>query len=155
MNILYSIYVPLSKITYITIFSVRGVSAGRNKGIRNPTNMGDITPKNERNSVDGRNPANHLGCIYSISWYIMFLWYLESSSATLVITKNPQNLNPVAFFLVLGGWAPRTYLTQPMDPEKKQFERLIFPTKHVIPKSLSRLAIGQVSYKWWSDRPHL
>ena len=35
-------------------------------------------------------------------------------------------------------------LTQPMDPEKK-FERLIFPTKcHVIPKSLSRLAIGQV-----------
>ena len=33
------------------------------------------------------------------------------------------------------------------DPEKKKpFERLdIFPTKYVIPKSLSRLAIGQVS----------
>ena len=26
-------------------------------------------------------------------------------------------------------------LTQPMDPEKKEFERLIFPTKYVIPKS--------------------
>ncbi len=27
-------------------------------------------------------------------------------------------------------------LTQPMDPEKKKFERLIFPTQYVIPKSL-------------------
>ena len=32
------------------------------------------------------------------------------------------------------------------DPEIKPFERLIFPTKYVIPKSLSRLAIGQVSF---------
>ncbi len=32
-----------------------------------------------------------------------------------------------------------------MDPEKKKFERLIFPAKYVIPKSLSRLAIGWVS----------
>ena len=31
-------------------------------------------------------------------------------------------------------------------PWNKKFERLIFPTKYVIPKSLSRLAIGQVSY---------
>ncbi len=29
---------------------------------------------------------------------------------------------------------------------KKKFERLIFPTKYVIPKSLSRLAIGKVSF---------
>ena len=28
------------------------------------------------------------------------------------------------------------YFTQPMDPEKKRFERLIFPTKSVIPKML-------------------
>ena len=35
-------------------------------------------------------------------------------------------------------------LTQPMDPEKKSLN-FIFPTKYVIPKSLSRLAIGQVS----------
>ena len=34
-----------------------------------------------------------------------------------------------------------------LDPENKKFERLIFPTKYVIPKSLSRLAIGQVSKK--------
>ena len=33
-----------------------------------------------------------------------------------------------------------------LDPEKKN-ERLIFPTKYGIPKSLNRLAIGQVSYK--------
>ena len=32
-----------------------------------------------------------------------------------------------------------------MDPEKKGLN-LIFPTKYVIPKSLSRLAIGQVSW---------
>ena len=38
-----------------------------------------------------------------------------------------------------------TILTQPMDPEKKSLN-FIFPTKYVIPKSLSRLAIGQVSY---------
>ena len=31
-----------------------------------------------------------------------------------------------------------------MDPEKKSLN-FIFPTKYVIPKSLSRLAIGQVS----------
>ncbi len=34
-------------------------------------------------------------------------------------------------------------LTQPMDPEKKSLN-FIFPTKYVIPKSLSRLDIGQV-----------
>ena len=32
-----------------------------------------------------------------------------------------------------------------MDPEKKSLN-FIFPTKYVIPKSLSRLAIGQVSF---------
>ena len=45
-------------------------------------------------------------------------------------------------------------LTQPMDPEKKSLN-FIFPTKYVIPKSLSRLAIGWVrmAYKFggWSD----
>ena len=35
-------------------------------------------------------------------------------------------------------------LTQPSCTLKKKIERLIFPTKYVIPKSLSRLAIGQV-----------
>ena len=39
---------------------------------------------------------------------------------------------------------PGSSLTQPMDPEKKSLN-FIFPTKYVIPKSLSRLAIGQVS----------
>ncbi len=39
-----------------------------------------------------------------------------------------------------------------MDPEKKPFERLIFPTKYVIPKSLSRLAIGWVSQCYFSGR---
>ena len=34
--------------------------------------------------------------------------------------------------------------TQPMEPEKNSLN-FIFPTKYVIPKSLSRLAIGQVS----------
>ena len=38
-----------------------------------------------------------------------------------------------------------SHLTQPMDPEKKSLN-CIFPTKYVIPKSLSRLAIGQVSH---------
>ncbi len=37
------------------------------------------------------------------------------------------------------------HLTQPVDPEKK-FERLIFPTKYVVPKSLSRLATGWVRH---------
>ena len=32
---------------------------------------------------------------------------------------------------------------------KKKFERLIFPTKYVIPKSLSRLAIGWVKTQIW------
>ena len=37
-------------------------------------------------------------------------------------------------------------LSRPGPWKRSQFERLIFPTKcHVIPKSLSRLAIGQVS----------
>ena len=37
-------------------------------------------------------------------------------------------------------------LSRPNRPcKKKTFERLIFPTKYVIPKSLRRLAIGQVS----------
>ena len=39
-----------------------------------------------------------------------------------------------------------------LDPEKKPFERLIFPTKYVIPKSLSRLAIGQVSPRFCSTK---
>ena len=34
-----------------------------------------------------------------------------------------------------------------MDPEKKAVWTNIFPTKYVIPKSLSRLAIGQVSFQ--------
>ena len=39
----------------------------------------------------------------------------------------------------------KDFLTQPMDPEKKSLN-FIFRTKYVIPKSLSRLAIGQVSF---------
>ena len=35
-----------------------------------------------------------------------------------------------------------------MDPEKNKFERLIFPTRYVIPKSLVSLAIGQVSSRF-------
>ena len=35
-----------------------------------------------------------------------------------------------------------------MDPEKKSLN-FIFPTKYVIPKSLSRLAIGQVKISKW------
>ena len=38
-----------------------------------------------------------------------------------------------------------------MDPEKSL--NLIFPTKYVIPKSLSRLAIGQVSYYAFNRPP--
>ena len=45
------------------------------------------------------------------------------------------------------------FLTQPMDPEKKKFERLIFPTKYVIPKSLSRLATGQVRFRVTTLKP--
>ena len=33
-------------------------------------------------------------------------------------------------------------LSRPKHPEIKPFKRLIFPTKHVIPESVSRLAIG-------------
>ena len=50
-----------------------------------------------------------------------------------------------------------------MDLEKKSLN-FIFPSKYVIPKSLSRLAIGQVSTNWddppsnlknWSNLIHL
>ena len=46
-------------------------------------------------------------------------------------------------YIFLGGEGG--ILTQPMDPEKKKFERLIFPTKYVIQKSWESLATGQVS----------
>ncbi len=50
-------------------------------------------------------------------------------------------------YIIITRWRPgKPVLTQPSWTLKQsQFERHdIFPTKYVIPKSLSRLAIGQV-----------
>ena len=43
-------------------------------------------------------------------------------------------------------WKFRPFSHSANGPWKKQFEFVIFPTKCAIPKSLSRLAIGQVSF---------
>ena len=63
--------------------------------------------------------------------------YITNPKHCTIIGEIPQNDH--AFCIV---WSPKTHLAN--GPWNKSLN-FIFPTKYVIPKSLSRLAIGQVS----------
>ena len=75
-----------------------------------------------------QRPATQQFSIRCISWWTIAYFHHDHAYQGFVCVIHSSNDSHSAI----------------LDPEKKPFERLIFPTKYVIPKSLSRLAIGQV-----------